>query len=90
MLSDYLRARQRVAVLERRVREDAVEIERLRCEVENNKKEPPPPVGSSLDDIAGLRQFCHDTVHSLMSHFFRKTGTRTTKHSVSDVSSSDL
>ena len=90
MLSDYLHARRRVEVLERRAKEDAMEIERLRCEVANSKKEPSPPVGSSLDDIAGLRQFCHDQVHSMMSHFFRKIGTRTTKQSASDVSSSDL
>ena len=90
MISEYLQARERVVVLEKLAMEDAAEIARLKLEVENSKKGPSQPMSLSSNEIAGLRQFCQDTVYSLMSQFFRRPGTRNTRQSASDVSSNDL
>ena len=90
MVSELMEARQQVVILEKLAMEQAGEIAAFRAMVQDDVAAPPQPTSTSLSDIAGLRQFCYETLQSIMSQMRGSSETRNTRQSASDISSSDI
>ena len=90
MVSELTQARQQVVILEKLAMEQAGEIAVLRARVQNSVEAPPQQTSTSLGDIAGLRQFCYETMQSIVSQMRRSSETKNTRQSASDISSNDI